>query len=106
AGVWRGADQRHVNYIEQPRVRAVLVLPLVLRDFLARPGADGPDPWAGTSRRDLTPCHAAARVLLRVGKAHYALDYRHGRLSSCLPAWAGFIRSRPPTAILAPYSTA
>jgi hypothetical protein len=74
AGMRRGADQRHVDHVEQPRVRTVLVLALVLGDFLAGPRAHGPDPRAGAGRRHLAPGHAASRVLLRVGQAKDALD--------------------------------
>src|SRR5579885_117506 len=70
----------HVHDIEQPRVAAVRVLALVLRNLLVLPRTHRSDPADAFVSGKLDASNAAAVELARVSKAHNALDYRHGPL--------------------------
>src|SRR5690242_11998263 len=77
---WPRLDQRNVYDIEQARVAAILILPLVFRNLLVLPRTYGPDPADAFVSGKLDAGDAATIELPRIGKAHEALDYIHGQL--------------------------
>ena len=87
-GLRAGFQKRNPEDIQYPRVRAVAVLTLMLRDFLAVPLTHRPDPAPGPAFAPLSSGNAAPVQFSGIGQTHDLLDLWH-RLFPFIPDAAG-----------------